>query len=155
MSTLLNDGRSITICLTGVVVLVLGGCARPRMSVPSPVTANGIARRTGLPAPPEPTSQESPALPPGISLDRPLTADDAAAIALWRNPQLHVDLAALGLARADVIDAGLLRNPRLDMLFPVGLKPFELLFNFPADAIWARPGGWRHRRQLTISSPRA
>lgn len=44
----------------------------------------------------------------------------------------------MGMARGDLIDAGLLRNPRLDMLFPVGAKPFELLLNFPAEVFWQR-----------------
>jgi len=103
------------------------------------VTSDGIASRTGLPTLPKAAVQGEPPLPPGVRLDRPLSSDDAAAIALWKNPQLQVDLATLGLARGDLIDAGLLRNPRLDMLFPVGLKPFELLFNFPVDAFWSRP----------------
>jgi cobalt-zinc-cadmium efflux system outer membrane protein len=50
-----------------------------------------------------------------------------------------VDLASLGVAEADLIEAGLLRNPRLDVLFPVGAKPFELLLTLPLDAFWQRP----------------
>ena len=113
---------------------LLTGCAA-RQFRPAVDTATGIRDRTGLSL----STDASVALPPGISLDRPLSSDDAAAIALWKNTQLQVDLAALGLARGDVIDAGLLRNPLLDMLFPVGLKPFELLLNFPVDSFWARP----------------
>ena len=109
------------------------------MAILPSVTSDGIASRTGLPTLPKAAVQGEPPLPPGVRLDRPLSSDDAAAIALWKNPQLQVDLATLGLARGDLIDAGLLRNPRLDMLFPVGLKPFELLFNFPLDAFWSRP----------------
>lgn len=109
------------------------------MAILPSVTSDGIASRTGLPTLPKAAVQGEPPLPPGVRLDRPLSSDDAAAIALWKNPQLQVDLATLGLARGDLIDAGLLRNPRLDMLFPVGLKPFELLFNFPVDAFWSRP----------------
>lgn len=120
-------------------LLAISGCMKPKLAVPARMTASGIANRTGLPEPPEPTRRTEAQLPPGVSLDRPLAPDDAAALALWKNTQLQADLAALGLARADVIDAWLLRNPRLDMLFPVGLKPFELLMNFPFDAFWSRP----------------
>src|SRR5262245_42951701 len=124
-------------CLTWT--LVLGGCAKPRPIAPLTGTVAGIANRTGLPAIPEAPANQQVRFPAGISLDRPLSADDAAAIALWNNRQLYVDLAALGLAQGDLIEAGLLRNPRLDILFPVGLKPFELLFNFPVDVFWSRP----------------
>jgi outer membrane protein TolC len=60
-------------------------------------------------------------------------------MALWNNPQFMIDLASLGIAEADLIDAGLIRNPRIDVLFPVGAKPFELLLALPADVLWQRP----------------
>jgi cobalt-zinc-cadmium efflux system outer membrane protein len=74
-----------------------------------------------------------------VDLRQPLSPDDAVGIAIWNNPQLRADLATLGLAEADLVEAGLLRNPRLDMLIPVGAKPFELLLNFPIEALWQRP----------------
>lgn len=120
-------------------ILLATGCIQPKVRPPVQATSAGITSRTGLPAIPENLSRSKPQLPPGIDLNRPLSSDDVAAIALWQNTQLQVDLAALGLAQGDLIDAGLLRNPRLDMLFPVGAKPFELLFNVPVDAFWARP----------------
>lgn len=125
--------------LVWTLALLSSGCARPKLQAPLQVTSAGIAARTGLPAIPDAAAKNRPRFPPGIDLTRPLSADDAAAIALWNNPQLHTDLAALGLAYGDLIDAGLLRNPRLDVLFPVGLKPFELLLNVPVDALWTRP----------------
>lgn len=119
--------------------LFLSGCIRPKFTAPPQVTSAGIGSRTGLPVIPEGRVTGQSRLPPGVSLDRSLSSDDAAAIALWNNPQLQVDLAALGLARGDLIDAGLLRNPQLNLLFPVGLKPFEMLLNLPMDAFWSRP----------------
>lgn len=101
-------------------------------------TAAGILSRTGKPVQP-PAARAQSSLPPGVNLDQPLSSDDAAGIALWNNPQLRADLAAIGLAQADVLDAGLLRNPRLDMLMPVGAKPFELLVNLPIEVLWQRP----------------
>jgi len=101
----------------------------------STATAEGILLRTGKPV--APTANKAP-LPPGVSLEQPLVADDAAAVALWNNPQLRADLATIGLAEADLIEANLLRNPRLDMLVPIGAKPFELLINFPAELLWQR-----------------
>ena len=78
-------------------------------------------------------------MPPGISLSEQITEEQAVAIALWNNSSLEVDLAQLGLARADLVDAGLLQNPILWVLLPVGAKPFELLLNAPIDAIFRRP----------------
>lgn len=125
--------------LVWLPALLLSGCIRPKLTTPLQVTPAGIASRTGLPVIPEGAVRGQSRFPPGIDLDRPLSGDDAAAIALWNNPQLQVDLAALGLAHGDLIDAGLLRNPQLNLLFPVGLKPFELLLNLPMDAFWSRP----------------
>jgi len=100
-------------------------------------TIGEIRSRTGLPLPDNPSGPQ-PRFPPGIQLANPLSADEAAEVALWNNPQLWADLATLGIARGDLIDAGLLRNPRLDILFPVGAKPFELLLNFPVEVFWQR-----------------
>ena len=74
-----------------------------------------------------------------MSLDGPLSSEDAVGIAVWNNPQLRADLATIGLAEADLIDAGLLRNPRLEVLMPVGAKPFELLVSLPVELFWQRP----------------
>jgi outer membrane protein, heavy metal efflux system len=78
-------------------------------------------------------------LPPDIRLDDGLSADEAVAIALWNSPAFQLTLADLGLARADLVDAGLLRNPVLSLLFPWGPKQFEWTLQFPFDAIWQRP----------------
>ena len=119
------------------VILFLGGCAARKIT-PHTATAEGILSRTGKPVQPRTTEARS-SLPPGAGLDQPLSSDDAAGIALWNNPQLRADLATIGVAEGDLIDAGLLRNPRLDMLIPVGAKPFELILNFPMEAFVQRP----------------
>jgi outer membrane protein, heavy metal efflux system len=115
---------------------LLASCASVPKGV-SPITSEGIKSRTGFAIQ---TSNIKDAPPtPGIELSKPLTSDDAAAIALWNNPQFAADLSTLGIARGDLIDAGQLRNPRIDVLFPLGLKPFEFLLNLPLEAIWERP----------------
>jgi len=78
-------------------------------------------------------------LPPGVSLERALSEQDAVAVALWNNTGLEATLAELGLARADLIEAGLLINPDLQMLFGIDPKPFELLLTMPIQALWQRP----------------
>lgn len=78
-------------------------------------------------------------LPEKISLGDSLTPDEAVAIALWNNAQFQADLAELGFARADLIEAGLLRNPMLSLLFPIGPKQFEATLSLPIDLLWQRP----------------
>jgi cobalt-zinc-cadmium efflux system outer membrane protein len=80
-----------------------------------------------------------PARPPGVVLEDGLTADEAVAIALWNSPSFQLTLADLGLARADLVEAGLLRNPVLSLLFPWGPKQLEWTVQFPFDALWQRP----------------
>jgi cobalt-zinc-cadmium efflux system outer membrane protein len=78
-------------------------------------------------------------LPPGISLDVPLTEEDAMTIALWNNAAFRADLEAMNIAKADLMEAGQLRNPTLQLLLPFGYKQFEMLFNLPAEVLWQRP----------------
>lgn len=95
--------------------------------------------RTGKTVPQAlPASRPEFRLPPGVALVERLSLDDAVAIALWNNAALETNLAALGIAQADVIDAGLLRNPNFQTLIPVGGKPFEFLLNWPIEELWQR-----------------
>jgi len=48
-------------------------------------------------------------------LRQPLTMKTAVEIALVRNPAVQIAYESLGLAQADLVDAGLLSNPRLDL----------------------------------------
>lgn len=78
-------------------------------------------------------------LPPGVALADGMSEDEAVACALWNNAQLHADLAVLGLARADLLEAGLLRNPILQIVLPIGpYRQFESLLNFPFEVFWQR-----------------
>ena len=82
---------------------------------------------------------EQPSLPPGVLLDDGISEDEAVAVALWNNPELRAAFADLGVARADLVEAGVLVNPDLQLLFGVGSKPFELLLGAPIQALWQRP----------------
>jgi outer membrane protein, heavy metal efflux system len=104
---------------------------------PAPQTGDRISQVIAADTKAEDLKQ--PRIPPGIALDRPLSAPDAVSIGLWNNAAFHADLANLGLARADLAEAGLLRNPNLSLLFPVGPKPFELAATLPIEVLWQRP----------------
>lgn len=81
----------------------------------------------------------STSLPPDASIDDGVTSQEAVAIALWNSPSFQVTLADLGIARADVVEAGLLRNPIFSLLFPLGPKQLEWTLQFPLEALWQRP----------------
>lgn len=80
-----------------------------------------------------------PALPPGASLADGVTEDEAISIALWSNAAFQELLVDLGLARGDLIQAGLLPNPEFAYFFGVTDKPFKYVFDFPIEALWLRP----------------
>lgn len=98
-----------------------------------------MEQRVGRTVPDQPSSpRRAFTLPPGVSLTGRLSADDAVAIALWNSSALEANLAAVGIAQADLLDAGLLRNPNFQSLIPVGAKPFEFLLNWPIEDLWQR-----------------
>jgi cobalt-zinc-cadmium efflux system outer membrane protein len=78
-------------------------------------------------------------LPPDASIDDGLTSQEAVAIALWNSPSFEATLADLGIARADLVEAGLLRNPIFSLLFPWGPKQLEWTLQFPFEVLWQRP----------------
>lgn len=128
--------------MTKLYLALASGLLVACASVPGPglseITKDGLGKRTNFTLNPE-LPHGRPKLPPGIDLKNKLGADQAALVALWGNPQFGADLASLGLLRGDWIDAGQLRNPRLDVIAGFGLKPLELLLNLPVEAIWERP----------------
>jgi len=120
-----------------VLILLVAGCA-----VQSPdnrsYVSKGINERTNH----ELGQISKPGefhLPDGVLLDDGLSEDEAVAVALWNNAQLQVDLAALGFARADLIEADMLANPVFSLLFPIGPKALEMGLDVPVDFIWQRP----------------
>lgn len=117
------------------LTLVSVACAACAASTTSVDLNAALRERTGHALKPA----DGPALPPGVTLEDGLTADEAVAIALWNSPSFQLVLADLGLARADLVEAGLLRNPVLSLLFPWGPKQFEWTLQFPFDALWQRP----------------
>ena len=79
------------------------------------------------------------ALPPDVNLADGLTQEEAVAIALWNSPSFQATLADLGVARADLAEAGLLRNPIFSLLFPIGPKQLEFTLQYPFDLLVQRP----------------
>ncbi|MCA8949691.1 MAG: TolC family protein [Planctomycetes bacterium] len=80
------------------------------------------------------------ALPPGIDVADGVDADEAVAIALWRNPDFAATLAEVGVSRALLAESGLLQNPLLSIYFPVGPKQLEFTVTWPIEALLRRSG---------------
>jgi outer membrane protein, heavy metal efflux system len=78
-------------------------------------------------------------LPPGVSLADGLDETKAVAIALWNNAAFQENLAKLGLARGDLAQAGMLSNPTLSVLLPIGPKQLEFTALLPLESLWLRP----------------
>jgi cobalt-zinc-cadmium efflux system outer membrane protein len=78
-------------------------------------------------------------MPPGVAVENGVTEDEAVAIALWNSPAFQEALADLGIARADIVRAGLLPNPILSLLFPLGPKQLEFAVKLPLEFLWLRP----------------
>jgi len=118
------------------VAVCLAGCATTGSAPGRGDIGDAIRERTGRALRDE--AATAPSLPPGVSL-RALTREDAVAVALWNSPSFEATLTDLGLARADLVEARLLRNPILSLLFPAGPKQLEWTLQLPVDVLWQRP----------------
>jgi len=74
-----------------------------------------------------------------FKIEEGLTEEKAVSLALWNNPQFQADLASLGFVKADLIEAGMLKNPVFSLLFPIGPKQLEFALNVPIEFFWQRP----------------
>ena len=113
-----------SIVAVGVLVLVTtagcrssfeGSASRDIASV-----AEDVARRTGA-EPPLPESEELLASTRREILSRPLTEEAAVKLALLGNASVRASYERLGIARADLLQAGLISNP----VFSASLKSFS------------------------------
>jgi outer membrane protein, heavy metal efflux system len=82
---------------------------------------------------------QTPSLPAGVRIDDGLSREEAVAVALWNNAAFQVSVSQLGFARADLVDAGIILNPVLSLLFPWGPKQFEATLRWPVEFFWERP----------------
>jgi cobalt-zinc-cadmium efflux system outer membrane protein len=93
--------------------------------------SRGIEERTGH----SPAPAAAADFPPGVDLADGLSREEAVAAALWGNAEFSARMEELGIARADLLQAGLLRNPTLDVIFPVGRKDLELTAGLPLELL--------------------
>lgn len=95
-----------------VLMLMLSGCASFSEDGGMEAVSRMTKERTGQPLP-KMQNEESTANAQMVRdlLRKPLSADDAVRIALLNNRGLQASLAELGIAEADLVQAGRLRNP--------------------------------------------
>jgi outer membrane protein, heavy metal efflux system len=115
---------------------VASACAS-RGPVDPQSVANRLRERTGATA--RTSADAAQGIPAGVTLDDGVTQDEAVALALWNSADFQVSLSELGFARADLLEAGLLSNPILSLLFPLGPKQFEATLRWPIEVLWQRP----------------
>lgn len=121
-----------------VACCAVGGChSTPHQTCNHQVSMQ-LADRSGYALGPVACPGET-SIPPGVILEDGLTEDEAVTLALWNNAAYRELLSQLGIAQAQVFDAGLLEDPQLIILFPLGPKQFEFTaFQF-VDFLWLRP----------------
>ncbi|MBL7185937.1 MAG: TolC family protein [Phycisphaerae bacterium] len=123
-----------------LLILLAAGCAAQSTSDHSSISdvSEGLRERTDYELG-QPAEAGRLNLPEGVSLDDGLSQDEAVALALWNNARFQADLATLGFARADLVEARMLSNPVFSLLFPVGPKLLETNLSFAIDVLWQRP----------------
>ncbi len=121
-----------------VFILVAGaGCAAhsPYDRIYVSQTLEG---KTGHALSPPPSSGGT-GLPPAVVLEDGLSEDEAVAVGLWNNAQFRADVGDLAIARAGLIESGMLPNPLLSYLYLFGVKGQEGYILWPLDALLQRP----------------
>ncbi len=131
-------GVKVVALLLAAMPLLVAGCQTAPHAPDTNTVAAHLNRRIGQTIPCQIGSGQI-ALPPGASLDDGITEDEAVAIALYNNAAFQELLVDLGIARGDLIQAGLLPNPEFVYFWPMSEKPYKYLFDLPIEAIWLRP----------------
>jgi cobalt-zinc-cadmium efflux system outer membrane protein len=124
--------------LAGVLFALLPGCVLRSHWCDRECVSEDLQHRTGQGIGP-PHSPCEPTLPPGVSFEDGLSEDEAIITALWNNAAFQEVLIDLDLTHADLIEAGLLPNPQLSLLFPVWNKQLEYTIQIPVEVLWLRP----------------
>jgi cobalt-zinc-cadmium efflux system outer membrane protein len=132
-----NDTTFLNMIAPILCLVMCMGCATI-VEDQRPFVSDSIRERVNIGLPPVP-DKEGFQMPKDISLEDGLSEDEAVAIALWNNARFQADLAQLGLAKADLQEAGMIKNPALSLLFPIGPKQMEWTLTLPVELLWQRP----------------
>jgi cobalt-zinc-cadmium efflux system outer membrane protein len=133
----MNFSKALVALAVVFSCLWLSGCVARSEYVERQHLSDDIRQRVGHPL--RANTVATNQLPPDVEISDGISADEAVAIALWNNPLFQENLSKLGLARADLAQAGMLSNPTFSILFPLGPKQLEFAATFPLEALWLRP----------------
>ena len=122
--------------LVAMSAVILAGCASTRCAPGRTQVDSELHSRVAQGLGPAACGETS--IPDDVLLDDGVTADEAVAVALWNNSAFNATLAQLGMARGDLLQAGLLRNPQFQILLPGGSKQLEWALFLPVDALLLR-----------------
>lgn len=125
--------------IVSVLLFLLSGCNAARNACDRGCVAGKVGERTGFTFGPPPPCDGNLILPNGATLDDGLTEEEAIIIALWNNAAFQELLTDLGIARGDLVQAGLLPNPEVIYFLPMPDKPYKYAFDLPIEAFWLRP----------------
>ncbi len=105
----------------GLLLLALSGCATVDPAADYERAREAVAAATGETDLYQPGAEEAAQARVAELLQDGLTAREAVQVCLLNNRDIQTALFEIGLARADVVQAGLLSNPSLDVLvrFPI------------------------------------
>jgi cobalt-zinc-cadmium efflux system outer membrane protein len=110
--------------ILAAAAMALAGCATVSEQGAFDEVAGAVESRIGKRVAWAGVTQEDAAVERAVAglFSDELTADEAVQVALLNNPELRATYADLGVARAELVQAGLLRNP-----------VFDAVFRFPVD----------------------
>lgn len=124
--------RSLALTLSLCTLL---GCAGPPRS--REWLAQSVKSRTALALG---SGSADAGVAPGVKLEDGLTADEAAAVALWHSPTLFAELTQLESTLASLDEAKRPANPRLNnLLAPLDPRQLALVLFIPLESIWQMP----------------
>jgi outer membrane protein, heavy metal efflux system len=137
MKTAQTRPKALIGVMIGMSIILVAGCATlPQDAGYKDVQAT-VMKRTGERIEWNRGTDEDAAAQAAVEqlLSRQLNTDEAVQIALLNNRQLQATYEDLGLAQANLVQAGLLSNPVFDarVLFPIGGGSLELGFGIVQD----------------------
>ena len=124
--------------IASAALLLLAGCHTVELQPRRGAVSEDISSRfgAGLSTETEPGTAQ---VPPDVSMEDGVTADEAISTALWNNAAYQGMLAQLGVTNAQLLNAGLISDPQFMLYFPVGPKVIETFGYQAVDALWLQP----------------
>jgi len=119
-----------------ILMIATTGCAVNRGAPGRPQVDAQLVSRVQHGIGPNTCGEE--VIPSDVNISDGVSPDEAVAVALWNNSAFNATLAQLGIARGDLIQAGLLRNPQFQIFLPGGTKQLEWALFLPVDALLLR-----------------